>query len=114
MLAIMSEVAVSKVEGIIKTLSELEENIDSLNEKVADMKKKLHARVENEAENLREKVVEMVTKESESIISKTRDTANQDAKKILNDGEKNLAEIKTKISAKFDEAVEDTISSILK
>ncbi|MGI0008895.1 MAG: hypothetical protein ACRD92_04665 [Nitrosopumilaceae archaeon] len=110
----MSEVAVSKVEGIIKTLSELEENIDSLNEKVADMKKKLHARVENEAENLREKVVEMVTKESESIISKTRDTANQDAKKILNNGEKNLAEIKTKISAKFDEAVEDTISSILK
>ena len=114
MLAIMSEVAVSKVEGIIKTLSELEENIDSLNEKVADMKKKLHARVENEVENLREKVVEMATKESESIISKTRDAANQDAKKILDAGEKSLSEIKTKISEKFDEAVEDTISSILK
>ena len=40
--------AVSKVEGIIKTLSELEENIDSLNEKIADMKKKLHTKVENE------------------------------------------------------------------
>ena len=50
--------AVSKVEGIIKTLSELEENIDSLNEKVADMKKKPHTKVENEIENLREKVVE--------------------------------------------------------
>jgi V/A-type H+-transporting ATPase subunit G/H len=110
----MSEVAVSKVEGIIKTLSELEENIDSLNEKVADMKKKLHVRAENEVENLREKVVEMATKESESMISKTRDGANQDAKKILNDGEKSLAEIKTKISEKFDEAVEYTISSILK
>ena len=110
----MSEVAVSKVEGIIKTLSELEENIDSLNEKVADMKKKLHARAENEVENLREKVVEMATKESESMISKTRDGATQDAKKILNDGEKSLAEIKTKISEKFDEAVEYTISSILK
>ena len=110
----MSEVAVSKVEGIIKTLSELEENIDSLNEKVADMKKKLHTRVENEVEILREKVVEMATKESESIISKTRDAANQDAKKILNDGEKSLAEIKTKISEKFNDAVEDTISSILK
>ena len=110
----MSEVAVSKVEGIIKTLSELEENIDSLNEKVADMKKKLHTRVENEVEILREKVVEMATKESESIISKTRDAANQDAKKILNDGEKSLAEIKTKISEKFNEAGEDTISSILK
>jgi len=110
----MSEVSVSKVEGIIKTLSELEENIDSLNEKVADMKKKLHARVENEVENLREKVVEMATKEAESMISKTRDVANQDAKKILNDGEKSLAEIKTKINEKFDEAVEYTISSILK
>jgi len=110
----MSEVAVSKVEGIIKTLSELEENIDSLNEKVADMKKKLHARVEKEVENLREKVVEMATKESESIISKTRDAANQDAKKILDDGEKSLSEIKIKISEKFDEAVEDTVSSILK
>lgn len=110
----MSEVAISKVEGIIKTLSELEENIDSLNDKVADMKKKLHARVENEIENLREKVVEMVTIESKSIISKTKDAANQDAKKILNDGEKSLAEIKTKISEKFDEAVEDTISSMLK
>lgn len=54
----MSEVEVSKVEGIIKTLSELEENIDSLNEKVADMKKKLHARSQNEIENLREKVKE--------------------------------------------------------
>jgi len=110
----MSEVAVSKVEGIIKTLSELEENIDSLNEKVADMKKKLHARVENEVENLREKVVEIATKEAESMISKTRDAANQDAKKILNDGEKSLAEIKTKINEKFDEAVEYTIASILK
>ena len=110
----MSEVAVSKVEGIIKTLSELEENIDSLNEKVADMKKKLHARVENEIENLREKVIELATKESESIISKTKDAANQDAKKILDDGEKSLAEIKTKVSTKLDEAVEYVVSSILK
>ena len=110
----MSEVAVSKVEGIIKTLSELEENIDSLNEKVADMKKKLHTRVENEIENLREKVIELATKESESIISKTKDAANQDAKKILDEGEKSLAEIKTKASTKFDEAVEYVVSSVLK
>lgn len=110
----MSEVAVSKVEGIIKTLTELEENIDSLNEKVADMKKKLHARTENEIENLLEKVVEMATKESESIISQTKEVANQEAKKILNDGERTLAEIKTKIDAKFDEAIEYVISSVLK
>ncbi|MBI3842713.1 MAG: hypothetical protein HY295_06205 [Thaumarchaeota archaeon] len=110
----MSEVAVSNVEGIIKTLSELEDNIDSLNERVEEMKKKLHARCENEIEKLREKVVEMATKESESIISQARDTANQEAKKILSDGEKNLAEIRNKIATKFDEAIEYAVSSILK
>lgn len=110
----MSEVAVSKVEGIIKTLSELEENIDSLNGMVADMKKKLHARAENEIESLRNKVVEMATKESEAIISKTREAANQEAKKIQNDGDKVLSEIKTKIDAKFDESVEYVVSSVLK
>ena len=36
----MSEVVASKIEGIIKTLIELEENIDSLNEKVAEIKTK--------------------------------------------------------------------------
>lgn len=110
----MSEIAVSKVEGIIKTLSELEENIDSLNEKVADMKKKLHAKAENEIESLREKVIEIATKESESIISKTKEAANQEAKTIQSDGEKVLAEIKTTIDEKFDESVEYVVSSVLK
>ncbi len=35
-------------------------------------------------------------------------------KKILSEGKKNLAEIKKKIVAKFDEAVEYAVSSILK
>ena len=51
----MGEVAVSKVEEIIKTLSELEVNVHSLNDKVADMKKKLHTRSQNEIERLRKK-----------------------------------------------------------
>ena len=110
----MSEVAISNVEGIIKTLSELEDNIDSLNARVEEMKKKMHARCENEIEKSRERVVEMATKESESIISQARDTANQEAKKILSEGEKNLVEIRKKIDTKFDEAVEYAVSSILK
>ena len=77
------------------------------------MKKKPHTKVENEIENLREKVVERPQRNRIYDI-KDQGSANQDAKKILNDGEKSLAEIKTKISEKFDEAVEDTISSILK
>ena len=110
----MSEVAVSKVEGIIKTLSELEENIDSLNEKVADMKKKLHARAETEIEKLHEKVAEMATKEAELMISKAKEAAKQEAAKIESDGQKSLAEIKAKIDLEFDEAVEYVVSYALK
>ncbi|MGQ0638120.1 MAG: hypothetical protein ACT4N1_01985 [Nitrososphaerota archaeon] len=78
------------------------------------MKKKLHTRSQNKIENLREKVKEMVTIESESIISQARETANQEAKKILIEDEKNLTETKKKIDTKFDEAIEYVVSSVLK
>ena len=56
----------------------------------------------------------MATKEAETIISQSREAANQEDKKILSDGEENLAEIKKKIDTKFDETIEYVISSVLK
>ena len=108
----MSEVEVSKVEGIIKTLSELEENIDSLNEKVADMKKKLHIRSQNEIENLREKVKEDHHRIWINNITSTWNCKSRN-KKDLNWRRKNLAETKKKIDTKF-EATKYVVSSVLK
>ena len=56
----------------------------------------------------------MATKEAETIISQPREAANQEDKKILSDGEENLAEIKKKIDTKFDETIEYVFSSVLK
>ncbi len=110
----MSEVAVSRVEEIIKSLSELENNIDSLDEKVKGSGKELQSKCLNEIEKLREKVVRMATKEAESIISVAREDANKESKKIQSEGEKKIGETKKKIDNKFDEAVDDVVSFVLK
>ena len=47
--------AESKVTGIIKSLNVLEDDIDSLNSKVGDMKKQLSVKAQNEIDTLMEK-----------------------------------------------------------
>jgi V/A-type H+-transporting ATPase subunit G/H len=48
----MSSMAESKVTGIIKSLNILEDNLDSLNGKVGDMKKQLSIKAQTEIDNL--------------------------------------------------------------
>jgi len=106
--------AESKVTGIIQSLNGLEDNIDSLNSKVADMKKQLTVKAQNEIEKLLEKTREMATKEAEIIINASKDKATSESAKIAKDGESKLAEIQSKIDSNFDEAVRHVVSTVLK
>jgi len=110
----MSSMAESKVTGIIQSLNGLEDNIDSLNSKVADMKKQLTVKAQNEIEKLLEKTREMATKEAEIIINASKDKATSESAKIAKDGESKLAEIQSKIDSNFDEAVRHVVSTVLK
>ncbi len=107
-------VADSKVSKIIKSLSELEDDLDSLNVKVADMKKNLASRAQKELDSLREQVTQMAIKEAESIISEARSKAESQAKKISSDGAAKLEKTKSIIDSKFNEAVDSVVSIILK
>jgi len=109
----MSTAAPSKVDGIIDALSGLENNIDSINEKLADMKKSLNSKVNKEIEQNMAKVNEMATKEAESIISEAKQKAQAQADEILKSGEDKLTETKSQIDAKFDESVEYVVSTVL-
>ena len=71
----MSSLAESKVTGIIKSLSSLEDDLDSLNGKVADMKKQLNVKAQTEIDALLEKTREMATKEAEVIINASKEKA---------------------------------------
>ncbi len=110
----MSNVAESKVTEIIKALTELEDDIDSLNVKVADMKKNLSNKTQKEIDKLMEKTREMATKEAESIINQAREKANAESEKISKAGEDKLTEIQAKIDSNFDNAVNYVVSTVLK
>ena len=95
----MTDVAESKVTGIIKTLNVLEDDLDSLTGKVGDMKKQLNVKTLNEIDTLLEKTREMATKEAEVIINAAKEKANTESAKIAQDGESKLAEIDSNVNS---------------
>ena len=101
----MSSMAESKVTGIVKSLNILEDDLDSLNSKVGDMKKQLSVKAQTEIDNLLEKTREMATKEAEVIINASKEKASAESVKIAQQGDAKLSEIQSNIDANFDEAV---------
>jgi V/A-type H+-transporting ATPase subunit G/H len=106
--------AESKVTGIITSLNALEDDLDSLNGKVGDMKKQLSVKAITEIDSLLEKTREMATKEAEVIINASKDKATAESAKIAQEGDAKLSEIKSNIDANFDEAVKHMVSTVLK
>ena len=104
----------SKVGVIVKSLNTLEGDLDSLQSKVADMKKQLSVKAQGEIDSLLEKTREMATKEAEVIINASKTKATAESARIAQDGEAKLAEIQSNIDANFDEAVRHVVSTILK
>ena len=110
----MSNMAESKVTGIIKSLNLLEDDLDSLNGKVTDMKKQLTVKAQTEIDALIEKTQEIATKEAEVIINASKEKATAESVKIIQEGETKLSEIQSKIDANFDDAVKHVVSTVLK
>ncbi len=106
--------AESKVTGIIKSLNALEDDLDSINSKVSDMKKQLNVKAQNEIDVLLEKTQEIATKEAEVIINASKEKATAESKKITQEGESKLSEIQSNIDTNFDKAVKHVVSTVLK
>jgi len=109
-----STAAPGTVDKIIKALSGLESDIDSLNENLADMKKQLNKIAQKEIDKLREQVIQMATKEAEVIISEAKEKAKSESQRILTSGDVNLKDVQNKIDTKFNEAVDHVVSTVLK
>jgi len=106
--------AESKVTGIIQSLNGLENDLDSLNSKIADMKRQLSVKAVTEIDKLLERVREIATKEAQEIINLSKEKATRESVKIAKDGETKLSEIQANIDAHFDEAVKHVVSTVLK
>ena len=113
-MSVMSDITESKVTGIIKSLNALEDDMDSLNSKVSDMKRQLSVKAHTEIDALLEKTREMATKEAEVIINASKEKATAESAKIAQQGETKLSEIQSSVDANFDEAVRHVVSTVLK
>lgn len=108
-----SSVAESKVGAIVKTLSSLEDEIDSINSRVSDMQRGVAAKSQSELAGLRKRTQEMASGEAERIIAGARSKAEAEAADIAAKAESGLSEIRSKIDANFDGAVDIVVSTVL-
>ena len=114
LLIFMSSMAGSKVSKIITSLNALEEDLDSLNEKVAGMKKQLVIKVQSEITTMLEKSREMAIKEADKIIEASKQKAATQSQEITKEAEARLAESQSRIEANFDDAVGYVVTTVLK
>ena len=107
-------VSESKVGGIVAALRDLENDMDTLNSTVSDMKRQLSIRVQKETDALYEKTQEMANAQAEKIIEETRAKANTQASNIAAEAESKLENIRRGIEGGFDDAVQTAVDTILK
>lgn len=110
----MGSMAESKVAGIVKSLESLEDDLDAIHAKSADIKRRLAASAQAEIEKMREKTRQMAMQEAESIIGAAKEKAGAEASRISQEGEARLAGIRSRIDSGFDGAVEHVVSTVLK
>lgn len=111
---VSAAVSESKVSGIIKSLGQLEDDLDSLHSKMGDMKKQITIKTQNEIESLMKKTREMATGEAEIIITKSKAKAEAESKKITDEGDAKLSALKSAVDSNSDDAVRDVVAMILK
>ena len=103
----------SSVEKIVTSLSELENDIESLSTKVQDMKKRLISTSDKEIAQLREKIIEIAKAESEKIISSAKQEAEEKSQKISEEAETNLTKLRENTKLSFDKSVKLVVDSVL-
>lgn len=106
--------AESRVSGIIKSLGKLEDDLDSLNGRVGEMRRQLTVKAQSQIDYMTEKTREMAAKEAEVIINKSRAEATAESERITDTGKARLDTIKSAVDANFEGAVDDVVSTILK
>lgn len=103
----------SSVEKIITSLSELENDMESLSVRVQDMKKRIISTSDKEIAQLREKIIEVAKTESEKIISTAKQEAEEKSQKILEEAETNLTKLRENTKLSFDKSVKLVVDTVL-
>lgn len=104
---------VANVESIINALSELEDDLDNINNKTDEMKRRLINSSHEQIEHLKENIITLANGEAKKIIDSARQEAEKESSTILKDSDNELANIKKNIESSYDKAVEVAVKVIL-
>ncbi|MFZ1878461.1 MAG: hypothetical protein WAU25_15650, partial [Nitrososphaeraceae archaeon] len=104
---------VANVESIINALSELEDDLDNINSKTDEMKRRLINSSHEQIEHLKENIITLANGEAKKIIDSARQEAEKESSTILKESDNELANIKKNIESSYDKAVEVAVKIIL-
>lgn len=93
------------VESIVKALTELERDIDVVNFKVEELRKRMINWSDNEIEKLKQQIITAAKEEAAQITDKARKEAEEESVIITKESEENLSRIRKNI-----ESLSDTIT----
>jgi vacuolar-type H+-ATPase subunit H len=111
--ATVSSSSHSAVDSIIGALSQLETEIDGMNARVDEMKRRMLAHSNEQVEKLKQQITAVANEEAKKIVDAARAEAEAESSQIMKDTEKNLASIKKNIDASFDKAVDSIVKTVL-
>jgi TolA-binding protein len=104
----------SSVEVIINALAELEKDIDNLNLKIEEMKKRMMIYSNEQIENLKQQTISIANEEAKKIVDIAKKEAEDESALIANDADKRLLDIKKNIDSSLDRAVDNIVNMVLK
>jgi V/A-type H+/Na+-transporting ATPase subunit G/H len=103
----------SSVEGIINALADLEKDIDNVNSKAVETKKRLMVYSDEEIEKLNQQITALADNEAKKIVDAAKAEAEREASIIVEEGEKEIARIKKNIDSSFNKAVDTIVKTVL-
>jgi hypothetical protein len=102
------------VESIVKALSELERDIDLVNFRVEELKKRMINWSHDEIEKLKQQIITAAKEEAKQITDKARKEAEEESIIITKESEENLARIRKNIESLSDTITDNVIKMIVK
>ena len=104
----------SSVEVIINALAELEKDIDNLNSKIEEMKKRMLIYSNEQIENLKQQTISVANEEAKRIVDIAKKEAEDESSLITRESDNRLSDIKKNIDSTLDRAVDEIVNMILR
>ena len=104
----------SSVEVIINALAELEKDIDNLNSKIEEMKKRMLIYSNEQIENLKQQTISIANEEAKRIVDIAKKEAEDESSLITRESDNRLSDIKKNIDSTLDRAVDEIVNMVLR